>query len=199
MADVPSSPAALRNREPIAAVLETILPADGLVLEVGSGTGEHAEYFAGRFPALTFQPSDADQESLRWIAARVESAALPNLLEPVPLNAAEDRWPVDRADAILCSNVVHISPWQTTLGLLRGAGRLLTRGAPLIVYGPYRRADVATAPSNEAFDASLRKRDPSWGLRDLDSVNLEAARHGLAFERLFEMPANNLILLFRRA
>src|SRR5690349_10630888 len=142
MADVPSSPAALRNREPIAAVLETILPADGLVLEVGSGTGEHAEYFAGRFPALTFQPSDADQESLRWIAARVESAALPNLLEPVPLNAAEDRWPVDRADAILCSNVVHISPWQTTLGLLRGAGRLLTRGAPLIVYGPYRRADV---------------------------------------------------------
>jgi hypothetical protein len=194
---LPSSPAALRNRDPIAHVLRTVLPARGLVVEVASGTGEHAEYFAAAFPALDWQPSDGDAEALAWISARKTAAGLDNLLAPLLLDAAWATWPVAHADTILCCNMVHISAWESTIGLMRGAGRLLSSDAPLILYGPYRRAEVPTAPSNEAFDASLRARDPAWGLRDLDDVRREAEGNGLAFERLVEMPANNLILVFR--
>lgn len=193
-----SSPATARNREPIAAVLAEVLPPSGLVLEVASGAGEHAAFLAGRFAGLDWQPSDPDPDALSSIEAYVADAGLPNLRPPLILDAAADTWPVDRADAILCINMVHISPWAATLGLLHGASRLLASGAPLILYGPYRRAGIETAPSNEAFDRSLRARDPAWGLRSVEQVTQAAAQAGLGFDRLVEMPANNLILAFRR-
>jgi hypothetical protein len=193
-----SAPAALRNRDPIAGVLREVLPERGTVLEIASGTGEHALYFAGLFPHLLWQPSDPDEEALESIGAWRREAGLPNLLEPLRLDAAAAPWPVERADALLCINMVHISPWPATVGLLRGAARLLPAGAPLILYGPYRRAGVPTAPSNEAFDASLRARDPEWGLRRLEAVEAEARRNGLHLERVAEMPANNLTVVFRR-
>ena len=192
------APATERNREPIAAVLSEVLPQRGTVLEVASGTGEHAAFFAGLFPTLLWQASDPDSSSLESIRAWREEARLPNLLEPVCLDASAAEWPLAAADAILCINMVHISPWSATQGLMRGAGRLLPPGGPLILYGPYRRAEVATAPSNEAFDASLRSRNPQWGLRDLADVRAEAEGPGLGFERLYEMPANNLTLVFRK-
>ena len=193
-----SAPAALRNREPIAALLTDILPEAGTVLEVASGTGEHAAFFARLFPNLDWQPTDPDEGALASIRAWRAEAALPNLGEPLMLDAESPDWPVDRADAILCINMVHISPWAATLGLLTGAGRLLPKGAPLILYGPYRREGIPTAPSNEDFDRSLRSRDPRWGVRDLERVTAEAEAQGLRFDRLFEMPANNLTIVFRR-
>jgi hypothetical protein len=193
-----SAPAALRNRDPIAAVLREVLPERGTVLEIASGSGEHAVHFASLFPHLAWQPSDPDEEALESIAAWRAQAGLPNLLEPFRLDAARAPWPVARADALLCINMVHISPWTATLGLLRGAASLLPAEAPLILYGPYRRAGVPTAPSNEAFDASLRARDPEWGLRDLEAVAAEARSNGLHLERVTEMPANNLTVVFRR-
>jgi hypothetical protein len=193
-----SSPSTARNREPIAAVLAELLPASGLVLEVASGAGEHARFLAGRFPQLDWQPTDPDATALASIQAYVDEAALPNLRAPLLLDAAAESWPVDGADAILCINMVHISPCAATLGLLRGASRLLASGAPLLLYGPYRRAGVETAPSNEAFDRSLRSRNPAWGLRTVEAVTEAAAAENLLFEQLVEMPANNLILAYRR-
>jgi hypothetical protein len=193
-----SAPAALRNRDPIAAVLREVLPERGTILEIASGTGEHSVHFAGRFPNLRWQPSDPDDEALASIAAWRAEAGLPNLLDPLRLDAAAAPWPVAGADAVLCINMVHISPWAATIGLLRGAGTLLPPGAPLILYGPYRREGVATAPSNAAFDASLRARDPEWGLRDLEAVEAEALGNGLHLGQVTEMPANNLTVVFRR-
>ncbi|HEY0149614.1 MAG TPA: DUF938 domain-containing protein [Allosphingosinicella sp.] len=193
------APATERNREPIAAVLREVLPPAGTLLEIAAGTGEHAAYLAPLFPGLLWQPSDPDPEAMSSIEAWQADASAPNLLPPVFLDAASRTWPLDRADAILCINMVHISPWAATQGLMRGAGRLLPAGAPLILYGPYRRAGVPTAPSNEAFDLSLKARNPLWGLRDLEAVQAEAAGHGLGFERLYEMPANNLVLVFRKS
>jgi hypothetical protein len=191
------APAAARNREPIAAVLREVLPARGTILEVASGTGEHAVHFASLWPGLRWQPSDPDPEAIASIQAWRAEAGLPNLAEPVQLDAAAPKWAVEAADAILCINMVHISPWKATEGLIRGAASLLPPGAPLVLYGPYRRAGVPTAPSNEAFDASLRARNPQWGLREVTAVAAEAERHGLRFDRLFEMPANNLTIVFR--
>jgi hypothetical protein len=192
------APAAARNREPLAEVLREVLPAEGRVLEVASGTGEHVVHFAGRFPQLHWQPSDCDADSLASIEAWTADSGLPNLSPPVKLDAAGDYWPVDRADAVLCINMVHISPWRATLGLLRGASHVLSAGAPLILYGPYRRAGIPTAPSNEAFDESLKARDPEWGLRLLEDVAAEAEKAGFALDRVAEMPANNLTVMFRR-
>jgi SAM-dependent methyltransferase len=193
------APATERNREPIAAVLREVLPPAGTLLEIASGTGEHAAYLAPLFPNLQWQPTDPDSEALASIEAwRLESAA-PNLRGPLYLDAASETWPLDRADAILCVNMVHISPWRSTVGLMQGAGRLLPPGGPLVLYGPYRRAEVPTAPSNEAFDESLKARNREWGLRDLEAVRAEAETNGLAFLRLYEMPANNLTLVFRKA
>jgi len=192
-----SAPATERNRAPIAAVLREVLPERGTLLEIASGTGEHAVYFAGLFPRLLWQPTDPDPEALESIRAWRAEAGPANLLEPLRLDAAEEPWPIASADAILCVNMVHISPWSATEGLMRGAGRLLAPGAPMTLYGPYRRAGVPTAASNEAFDASLRARNPEWGLRDLEVVEAEAARHGLRLERVAEMPANNLTVVFR--
>jgi len=178
-------------------VLRQVLPQTGMVLEVASGTGEHGLHFARAFPELVFQPSDPDPLALGSIAAwRAE--ATDNLLPPVRLDATADDWPVARADALLCINMVHISPWAATLGLMRGAARLLQVGKPLVLYGPYRRRDLPTAPSNEAFDESLKARNPEWGLRWLEDVAAEAEANGLVPERIVEMPANNLTVVFRR-
>ena len=190
------APATLRNRAPIADSLASLLPAAGRVLEVASGSGEHCAYFAGRFPALAWQPSDPEPSALASIASWC--AGLANVRAPVALDAAATDWPVARADAIFCANMVHISAWAATEGLFAGAARLLPEGAPLICYGPYRRADVPTAPSNEAFDRSLRTRNFEWGLRDLGAVDAVAAERGLARTDLVEMPANNLLLVWRR-
>lgn len=192
------APAAERNRDPIAAVLREVLPARGLVLEVASGTGEHALHFARLFPHLTWQPSDPDPDALNSIEAWIADANLPNLREPFELDAA-GTWPIARADAVLCVNMVHISPWVATLGLMAGAGRILPPRGPLILYGPYRRGDRPTAPSNEAFDESLKSRNPDWGLRDLDAVVAAAEREQLGLDRVVDMPANNLSAVFRRA
>ena len=188
------APATLRNRGAIAEALRGLLPPAGLVLEIASGSGEHVAYFAGEFPALDWQPSDPDATALASITAW--SAGLANVRAPLMIDAAADHWPVAAADALLCINMVHIAPWEATLGLMAGAGRLLAPGAPLILYGPYRRAGVPTAPSNEAFDASLRARDPRWGLRDVDAVSQAAA--GFTLEAVIEMPAHNLIVVLRR-
>jgi hypothetical protein len=187
-----------RNASPIIAVLAEILPPDGLVLEIASGSGEHALHFARAFPRLSWQPSDPDPIALRSIEAWRTGEGLPNLLAPLPLDAASPEWPVAKADAILCINMVHISPWRATLGLLDGAARLLGAGAPLYLYGAYRRRDVPTAPSNEGFDQSLRARNPEWGVRLLEDVVAEAERRSLRLHRVVEMPANNLSVVFRR-
>lgn len=188
------APATLRNRMAIADVLREALPRSGTVLEIASGSGEHAAYFAGEFPALEWQPSDPNGAALISIAAWCDG--IENVLPPIDLDAAAPEWPVWRTDAVLCINMLHISPWAATLGLMAGAARVLETGAPLLIYGPFLRDGVPTAPSNLAFDESLRARDPAWGIRSVGAVT-EAASD-FALERTIEMPANNLMLVFRR-
>lgn len=195
MSDRRSAPHVARNAGPIADLLREVLPEGGLVLEVASGTGEHAVHFAREFPRLLFQPSDPDPAALRSIEAWRAEAGLFNLLPPISLDVRAREWPVEGAEAVLCINMIHISPWTATAGLMCGAGRILPPGGPLIVYGPFRRAEVPTAPSNEAFDASLQAQNPEWGLRELDAVAAEAEKNGLRLEQLWEMPANNLTIL----
>lgn len=191
------APATLRNRAPIVEVLRDVLPARGLALEIASGSGEHVIHFAETFPDLQWQPSDPDAAAIASIAAWVEASGLANLQPPVALDAAAAEWPVERADAVLCINMIHISPWRATEGLMAGAGRLLGAGAPLYLYGPFVREGVPTADSNLAFDRSLRERNPDWGLRAVADVEHAAARRGLELDRVVEMPANNLSLVFR--
>jgi len=193
-----SAPHVARNAGPIAELLAEVLPERGLVLEVASGSGEHALHFARTFPRLLWQPSDPEPAALRSIEAWRAEAGLFNLLPPVSLDARAADWPVPQADAILCINMVHISPWAATVGLMRGAARLLAAGAPLYLYGAYRQADVETAPSNEAFDASLRARDADWGVRKLEEVIAEAEERGFALDSVTPMPANNLSVVFRK-
>lgn len=189
------APAAARNVEPIGDVLAEWLPDAGLVLEIASGTGEHALAFARRFPQLDWHPSDPDPEALASIAAwRAEGPD--NLSPPLQLDVCSPDWPVARVDAILCINMVHISPWEASLRLLDGAARLLAPGAPLILYGPWLEANVPTAPSNQAFDISLRGKDPRWGLRLVDDFEAEAAQRGLVLAERRRMPSNNLMLRF---
>ena len=190
------APAAARNREPILSVLRSILPNSGLVLEVASGTGEHIVHFARALPMLTWQPSDPSEGARRSIAAWVAAEGLNNLCPPLDLDAVRDRWPVDHAAALVCINMIHISPWVATEGLMAGAGRILDQGAPLYLYGPFRQAARPIEPSNAAFDTDLRHRDPRWGLRDLDEVTACAAMHGLLLDRVVDMPANNLSVVF---
>jgi hypothetical protein len=192
-----SAPAALRNREPIAEVLSEWLPAAGLVLEVASGTGEHATYFAQRFPALEWQPSDVHPDALSSIEAWRKESGRPNIHPPVVLDAASGDWPIERADAVLSINMVHISPWASALGLLDGAGRILGPGAPLILYGPWIEDGVETAPSNLDFDASLKGRDSEWGLRRVEIFAAAARERHFELETTRAMPANNLMLLLR--
>lgn len=189
-----TAPAASRNREPILQVLRRVLPPQGRVLELASGSGEHAVHFARALPGVTFQPSDPDEARRASIAAYVADARLPNLLPPIELDAAAP-WPDIAADAVLCINMVHIAPWAAAEGLVRGAGRL---GGMLILYGPYRRQGRHTADSNAAFDADLRARNREWGVRDMEAVTGLAAANGYAPPEIVAMPANNFMLVFRR-
>jgi SAM-dependent methyltransferase len=192
------APATQRNRDPILEVLRAVLPPTGLVLEVASGTGEHAAYFSQHLPGLQWQPSDPSPDALESIAAWRDEEGAGNLLPPIKLDAEAAEWPLASADAIVCINMVHISPWEATLGLMRGAARLLGKGAPLVLYGPFRRKDRPIEPSNAAFDSDLRRRDPRWGLRTLDEMNLAAQKNEFEFNGLVEMPANNLSIIYRR-
>jgi SAM-dependent methyltransferase len=193
-----SAPAALRNREPIAEVLAEWLPATGLVLEIASGTGEHALYFAECFPELEWQPSDIHPDALASIEAWRRSSGLHNLGQAIAIDAARPDWPIDRADAVLSINMVHISPWRSALGLIGGASRVLPPNGPLILYGPWFKDDIPTAVSNLAFDAELKGRDPKWGIRRVEDFAAAADTYEFALEEVRAMPANNLMLLFRR-
>ena len=188
-----------RNRDPILAVLKDLLPARGLVLEIGSGTGGHATYFAPRFPDLVWQPSDATDEFFDDIAQWTGEIGAGNIRPPLILDAASAAWPIAEADAIFCANVIHIAPWAVAEGIVAGAGRILNAGGRLILDGPYKVGGRHTAPSNEAFDGELRQRNPAWGVRDLDDVIAEAAKHGLTQDRVIDMPANNKTVVFENA
>ena len=192
------APAAARNRQPILDVLRTCLPETGLVLEIASGSGEHAVHFAQALPGLTFQPSDPGADQRASIDAWVRELGLANVRNAIELDARADAWPVARADAVLCINMIHIAPWEAAVGLMSGAARLLPEGGLLFLYGPYHRNGQPTAPGNETFDRSLRQQDPSWGVRNLEDVTALAARHKFAAPDIVEMPANNLSLSFRR-
>lgn len=190
------APATLRNREAIAAVLAEVLPASGTVLEIASGSGEHCAFFAGLFPALNWQPSDSEPSALTSIASWC--AGLRNVAAPVAIDAAAANWPVEHADALLCINMVHISSWEATVGLFTQSAKLLPQGGPLILYGPYFRKDHPTAPTNLAFDESLKARNAEWGIRWLEDVTELAAAKGFLQAVVREMPANNLTVVYRR-
>lgn len=193
------APSAARNREPIWAVLQRHLPAQGLVLEVASGSGEHAVHFAeASGPEIIFQPSDPDPGARASIDAWAAASGLPNIRPSLALDAAADAWPIASADAVLCINMIHISPWSAAIGLVHGAARVLPPGGVLYLYGPYRREGRHTAPSNESFDRHLRARNPEWGVRDLEAVVDLASEAGFAPPLIEPMPANNLSVLFRR-
>lgn len=193
------APAVARNRAPILAALRDVLPHSGLVLEIASGTGEHAAYFAQHLPHLIWQPSDQPGRSPDSMLAHRAAAATPNLRIPLALDAAAPDWPIAGADAIVAINMIHIAPWAATLGLMAGAGRLLPPGGPLVLYGPFREPDIAIAASNAAFDADLRRQDPAWGLRSREHVAAAARASGLSMTRRIAMPANNLVLVFTRS
>jgi len=202
MTDLPSSAAADRNKEPILQVLRSVLPARGTALEIASGTGQHAAWFAAALPGWRWQPTDADGEMLAVIAAHGDRAATANLLPPLQLDVMAGAWPSPAApfeepfDAIYCANMLHIAPWAACGALMRGAARHLAPGGLLVTYGPYLEEGVATAPGNLAFDASLRGRDPAWGIRRLEDVAAEARSAGLLLRERHAMPANNLLLVF---
>ena len=193
-----TSPSVARNRDPIVSILRRFLPQTGTVLEIASGTGEHAVHFAAAFPRLQWQPTDYDEQSLGSIAAHRAASGLSNLLPPLMLDAAAPEWPMERADALVAINMVHVSPWRVTQGLMAGAGRLLSPGGVLYLYGPYKENGAHTAPSNEAFDQDLRLRNPEWGVRDVGEVSDLARARGLNLVERVPMPANNLSLIFRR-
>ena len=192
------APAAARNRDPILEVLRRHLPAKGTVLEIASGSGEHAVHFAEALPGLVFQPSDPDPVARASIDDWASTSGRDNLRPALVLDATSQPWPIDRADAVVCLNMIHIAPWQAAVGLIAGAARLLPRDGVLYLYGPYRRTDRPTAPSNEAFDRDLRRRNAAWGVRDLEAVTSLAEAHGFTSPEVVEMPANNLSLVFRR-
>ncbi|WP_179400745.1 DUF938 domain-containing protein [Burkholderia guangdongensis] len=193
-----SAPAAERNRGPILDVLRRVLPARGAVLEIASGTGQHVVHFAQALPALDWQPSDPDTHARRSIAAWIAHTGLPNVREPLAFDVRDASWPLAAVDAIVCINMIHIAPWAAADALFAGASRALRPGGVLVLYGPYRRGGRHTAPSNEAFDAQLRSRDPSWGVRDLETVVALGLDRGLDCVEVVEMPANNLTVVFRR-
>jgi SAM-dependent methyltransferase len=188
----------VRNREPILDVLRRVLPPHGLILEIASGSGEHAAYFAKALPALVWQPSDPDAQALASIASHRAAAGAANLLAPLRLDVTSDSWPIERAHAIVCCNMIHITPWSVSEGLMAGARRTLPPGGVLYLYGPYKVGGRHTAPSNEEFDLSLRAQNPEWGIKDLADVTALAGHHGLVLAETIPMPANNQSVIFRR-
>ena len=192
------APATARNRQPILDVLRPRLPAQGLVLEIASGSGEHIVHFAEALPDLVFQPSDPSADARASIDDWVQTEGLANVRPAVALDAALESWPIERADAVLCCNMIHIAPWEAAVGLIAGAAGVLADGGTLYLYGPYRRDGRHTAPSNEAFDRDLRQQNPAWGVRDLEAVVSLAAAKGFGPPEIIDMPANNLSLVFKR-
>jgi hypothetical protein len=192
------APAVARNKDAITEALARHLPATGLVLEIASGSGEHALHFAAHFPALGFQPTDPDAAAIASIAAWQAEAQLPNLQPPLALDVMADVWPVQEADAVLCINMIHIAPWEATAALMRGAARVLPYDGILFLYGPFKQGGQHTTPSNAEFDAGLRAQDARWGVRDLEAVAEIASAAGFAAPVVEEMPANNLSVIFRR-
>lgn len=192
------APATARNRDPILTVLRQWLPPQGLVLEIASGTGEHAVFFAENLTGCDWQPSDAEPAALASIAAWRAQAGLVNLRPPLRLDVCDDLWPVERADAMVCANMIHIAPWDCALGLMAGAGRVLGAGGVLVLYGPFKQGGRHTALSNQAFDADLKVRNPHWGVRDLEAVDAAAQAAGLGHMEAVAMPANNLCVVWRR-
>jgi SAM-dependent methyltransferase len=192
------APATARNRQAILDVLRPRLPAQGIVLEIASGSGEHIVHFAEALPDLVFQPSDPDAEARASIDDWAQTEGLGNVRAAMALDAARENWPIERADAVLCCNMIHIAPWEAAVGLIAGAAGVLARGGTLYLYGPYRREGRHTAPSNEAFDRDLRQRNPAWGVRDLEAVAALAVAQGFGLPEIIDMPANNLSLVFKR-
>lgn len=195
---LPRYPAAERNKQPILEVLKRALPGSGTLLEIASGTGQHAVHFAAELPSWTIQPTELDSALVDVIRRRREEAALPNVLPPLGLNVLDASWPVGKADAILAVNLLHVAPWSVTRALMRGAAAAGRDGSLLLIYGPFRRAGVPLEPSNAAFDDDLKARHPEWGLRLVEDVAEAAAEHGWSPAGVVEMPANNLVLTFRR-
>ncbi|PXW22482.1 DUF938 domain-containing protein [Paraburkholderia caballeronis] len=193
-----AAPAVERNAAPILDVLRRALPPTGLVLEIASGTGQHAAFFSAALPAIEWQPSDADPRARASISAWRAHSGLANLREPLDLDVRHLPWPVGAADAIVCINMIHIAPWAATEALMEGAGALLGAGGVLVLYGPYRRHGEHTAPSNAAFDEDLRMRNPTWGVRNMEAVEALAAAAGFDSEPCIAMPANNFSLVFRK-
>lgn len=199
---LPHSAAADRNKEPILAVLRELLGPRGSALEIASGTGQHAAWFAAALPGWTWQPTDADASMLPAIAARIAEAGLANVRQPLWLDVEAPQWPTpqapftERFDAIYCANMLHIAPWSACAGLMAGAARQLAGDGLLVTYGPYFEDDRPAAPGNLAFDQDLRARNPAWGIRPLGEVAAQAARHGLVLQQRHAMPANNLLLVF---
>ena len=185
---------AQRNKEPILAVLRTVLPSTGTVLETNSGDGIHAAHFAAALAPLTWQPSDIDPSALEMLAAKTGD----NLMAPFRLDVTAPEWPIDHADAIVSLNMIHIAPWAACEGLLGGASRILPAGGVVFLYGPYFIEGRPTAPSNHAFDASLKQRNPEWGIRDLGAIDAAAALRGLVRTDLIDMPANNYSVVYRK-
>ena len=191
-------PHVARNRDPILDVLKRLLPSRGLVLEIASGSGEHAAYFAPALPALSWQPSDPDAEALASIAGHCAASGAVNLLPPLHLDVTENVWPIERADAVMCCNMIHIAPWAAAEALFKGAGEHLANDGVLFLYGPYKRDGAHTAPSNEAFDDQLRATNPAWGVRNMEDVVKLGRAADLWMEEAVPMPANNFCLIFRR-
>ncbi len=198
MSELPHSPAADRNRQPILRMLQGVLPARGHALEIASGTGQHAAFFAAAMPQWTWQPTDADAASLAVISAYAAEAGVRNVLPPIQLDVMTGTWPAFSVafDAIYCANMLHIAPWPTCAALMRGSAGLLAPEGVLITYGPYLEDGVPTSPGNLAFDDSLRARDANWGIRRIEDVAREAANAGLALRERHAMPANNLLLVW---
>jgi hypothetical protein len=205
MSTLPHSPAVDRNKQPILDLLRTVLPAHGSALEIASGTGQHAAWFAAALPGWTWQPTDGDAEALPAIAAWTAQSGVTNVRAPLRLDVLAPQWPsaaapfAEKFDAIYCANMLHIAPWETCAALMHGSARHLEPQGVLVTYGPYLEDGVVTAPGNVSFDASLRERNPAWGIRRIEDVKQEAQRAGLALQQRHDKPANNLLREFGRA
>jgi SAM-dependent methyltransferase len=193
-----SAPAALRNRAPILAALREILGATARILEIGSGTGQHADFFTENMPGWMWRPTDLDDENRASVDAYRAEAGRANLLPALRLDVRQPEWPLERYDVVFSANVIHIAPWEVALAIVDGAARVLVPGGRLVFYGPFRFSGAFTAESNAAFDARLRGEDPAWGVRDLDDLRREAQARGFGAPRIVPMPANNHVIVFER-